>query len=125
MRARRTNSIHLVQCDAHSLSFPDNYFDAAFATLVFCSVPEPAVAFDELKRVVKPNGQIVLLEHVRPNGLLGYVFDVFNKLSVALASDRFNRRTADIARNAGLGVKEVRSKAFGIVNLIYCENPAQ
>ncbi len=107
------------------LSFPDNYFDAAFATLVFCSVPDPTVAFAELKRVVKPNGRIVLLEHVRPNGLLGYLFDVFNKLAVALIADRFNRRTAKIARESGLTVKEVRSKAFGIVNLIYCENGPQ
>ncbi len=43
-----------------------NSFDAAFATLVFCSIAKTENAFRELMRVVKPNGKIILLEHVRP-----------------------------------------------------------
>jgi SAM-dependent methyltransferase len=103
------------------LPFAANTFDAAFATLVFCSIPKPENAFRELRRVVKPNGKIVLLEHVRPNGLLGFAFDFLNILTVALIEDHFNRRTAKIAEDSGLKVLEVKRKAFGIVNLIVCE----
>ncbi|HEX8737241.1 MAG TPA: methyltransferase domain-containing protein [Pyrinomonadaceae bacterium] len=117
----KTVAIKLVQTDAESLPFAANSFDAAFATLVFCSIPKPENAFDELKRVVKQGGKIVLLEHVRPNGALGCAFDFLNIFTVALIEDHFNRRTRDIAENAGLKILEVKRKAFGIVNLIVCE----
>lgn len=117
----KTDTIRLVQADAESLPFAANSFDAAFATLVFCSIPKPENAFRELRRVVKQGGKIVLLEHVRPNNLLGVAFDVLNLLTVALIEDHFNRRTAQIAADSGLKVLEVKRKAFGIVNLIVCE----
>jgi ubiquinone/menaquinone biosynthesis C-methylase UbiE len=119
--SEKTKTIKLVQADAESLPFAANTFDAAFATLVFCSIPNPENAFRELQRIVKPNGKIVLLEHVRPNNLLGYAFDFLNIFTVALIEDHFNRRTAQLAENAGLKVLEVKRKAFGIVNLIVCE----
>jgi ubiquinone/menaquinone biosynthesis C-methylase UbiE len=117
----KTGAIRLIQADAESLPFAANTFDAAFATLVFCSIPKPENAFRELRRVVKPNGKIVLLEHVRPNNLLGVAFDLINVLTVALIEDHFNRRTARLAADSGLKVLEVKRKAFGIVNLIVCE----
>lgn len=118
----RTATIDLLQTNAESLPFPEDYFDAAFATLVLCSVADPARAFAELRRVVKKRGEIILLEHVRPNGLLGIIFDVLNVFTVALLDDHFNRRTAQIAARAGLKIKSVEQKAFGAVNLIVCEN---
>ncbi|HEX8247901.1 MAG TPA: methyltransferase domain-containing protein [Pyrinomonadaceae bacterium] len=117
----KTGAIELVQADAESLPFAANTFDAAFATLVFCSIPKPENAFAELQRIVKPNGKIVLLEHVRPHNPLGFAFDFLNIFTVALIEDHFNRRTAEIAGNAGLKILEVKRKAFGIVNLIVCE----
>ena len=116
---RRGN--HLIQADAQSLPFGDNDFDAAFATLVFCSIPDPTMAFRELKRVIRPGGKIVLLEHVRPEGILGPVFDLLNRATLALADDHFNRETAELAAEAGLNVIEVRKKLGSIVNLIICE----
>lgn len=119
---RKTDDIKLVQANAESLPFPESSFDAAFATLVFCSIPKPENAFAELIRVVKPNGKIVLLEHVRPNGILGTGFDLLNILTTALIEDCFNRETAKLAENSGLKISKLEKKAFGIVNLIVCEN---
>lgn len=68
----KTVFIELVQTTAETLPFAENTFDAAFATLVFCSINKPENAFYELQRVIKPNGKIILLEHIRPKGLLGY-----------------------------------------------------
>ena len=119
---RKTLEIKLVQADAESLPFAANTFDAAFATLVFCSIPNPANAFAELKRIVAPGGRIVLLEHVRPAGLTGYFFDFLNIFTVRLIEDHFNRRTAELAADSGLKVLEIRRKAFGVINLIVCEN---
>jgi phosphatidylethanolamine/phosphatidyl-N-methylethanolamine N-methyltransferase len=117
----KANSVNLVQADAETLPFAGNSFDAAFATLVFCSIPQPKNAFAELKRVVKNRGVIILLEHVRPPGLTGFAFDFLNILTVALIEDHFNRQTAKIAEASGLKILEIREKAFGIVNLIVCE----
>lgn len=112
----------LVQADAESLPFAANSFHAAFATLVFCSVPDPKKAFREIARVLKPDAKLILLEHVRPPGGLGYAFDVLNVLTVALIDDHFNRKTAEIAAQAGFEIIEIRQKAAGAVNLIICQN---
>jgi ubiquinone/menaquinone biosynthesis C-methylase UbiE len=113
--------IDLVQTDVQALPFAANSFDAAFATLVFCSIKDPPKAFAELQRVVVDRGRIVLLEHVRPDGILGYLFDGLSVLSEALIEDHFDRRTANLAEASGLKIIEVRRKALGIVNLIVCE----
>jgi len=57
----RPARVHLAQSCAEELPFADASFDAAFATLVFCSVASPQKAFQELRRVVRPGGIIALL----------------------------------------------------------------
>ncbi|MEZ5345909.1 MAG: class I SAM-dependent methyltransferase [Pyrinomonadaceae bacterium] len=118
---QKTDSVPIIQADGGQLPFPDESFDAAFATLVFCSIPKPEKAFAELSRILKAKDRIVLLEHVRPNGLFGYVFDVLNLFTVALMEDHFNRDTAKIAEESGLKILEIRRKWFGVINLIVCE----
>jgi len=113
--------VSFVQNAAEALPFRDQSFDAAIATLVFCSVNSPGAAFAELRRVVKPGGKILLLDHVRPPGVLGPIFDLLN-LFTALCGDQFNRRTADAARAAGFTVDRIDVKAQGIFNLIVLRN---
>jgi ubiquinone/menaquinone biosynthesis C-methylase UbiE len=117
----RPAGVRLVQTNAEALPFADDTFDAALATLVFCSVASPAKAFAELRRVVRAGGRVALLEHVRPPGLLGPVFDLISRLTVRLCEDHFNRRTADEARRAGLRIISVEPHALGIIQLIVCE----
>ena len=117
----RPAAVRLVQTNAEALPFADDTFDAAFATLVFCSVASPPKAFAELRRVVRAGGRVVLLEHVRPPGLLAPVFDLISRLTVRLCEDHFNRRTADEARRAGLRIISVEPHALGIIQLIVCE----
>jgi len=117
-RAERPAGVRLFQAEAERLPFADDSFDAAFTTLVFCSVASPAAAFAELRRVVRPGGTVALLEHVRPAGALGLVFDALNLLTVPLFEDHFNRRTAEDARRAGLRLRRVESHAGGIIQTI-------
>ena len=117
----RPDKVRLVQSCAEQLPFKNGSFDAAFATLVFCSVAHPDEAFNELRRVVKPGGTVLLLEHVRPSGLLGPVFDLLNLITVPLFDDHFNRRTAAAAQAAGLKVVKVEKSLLGIINLIACQ----
>ena len=116
----RPGGIQLLQNRAEDLPFKNHTFDAAFATLVFCSVESPVKAFAELRRVVRPGGMVVLLEHVRPRGVLGPVFDLLNVFTSRLFDDHVNRRTAKLVSEAGLEVVDVKSRLLGIINLIRC-----
>ena len=120
-RKPRPARVHLLQTRAESLPFADDTFDAALATLVFCSLASPERAFAELRRVVRAGGRVVLLEHVRPAGLLGYLFDAISFFTVRLFEDHFNRRTALDAERAGLRILSVERHALGIIQIIVCE----
>ncbi|MBM2848741.1 MAG: methyltransferase 11 protein [Anaerolineales bacterium] len=105
--------------DAQALEFPDASFDAAVATFVFCSVPDPLLGLHELGRVVKPGGQILLLEHVRSaNPILGAMMDMLNPLVVRVMGANINRRTVENVRAAGLHVESVEDLRRGIFKLI-------
>ncbi|MCA1632520.1 MAG: methyltransferase domain-containing protein [Acidobacteria bacterium] len=119
-KPERPDGVRLVQARAEQLPFADGAFDAAFATLVFCSVASPAQGFAELRRVVRPGGTVALLEHVRPAGLLGHAFDALSLLTVPLFDDHFNRRTAEEASRAGLTLRRVENHLRGVVQLIVC-----
>jgi ubiquinone/menaquinone biosynthesis C-methylase UbiE len=116
----RPSGIAFTQNCAEQLPFANATFDAAFATLVFCTLESPERAFAEIRRVVRSGGKLVLLEHVRPSGLLGPMFDLLNFVTVPMFADHFNRRTVELVRAAGLEVLSVRPSARGIINLIEC-----
>jgi len=95
-------SIQLQKMDVQQLAFPDNTFDTIFATFVFCSVPDPVAGLKELNRVCKPNGRLLLLEHMRPGNVLsGMLFDVVNPMVVRMMGANINRRTMDNIKKAG------------------------
>jgi hypothetical protein len=70
---------------------------------------------------VKSGGTILLLEHVRPNGGLGRIFDLLNLITVPLCNDHFNRRTVAEVRAAGLELLRVEERLMGIMNIIACK----
>src|SRR4029077_14670060 len=62
---RRAPAVPLVQGSAEGLPFRDGTFDTVIASLVFSSVPEPARGLAEVKRVLRADGRLRMLEHVR------------------------------------------------------------
>lgn len=101
--------VELKWADAESLPFETASFDAVTATCVFCSVEDPVQGLREVRRVVKPGGEVRLLEHVRPrNPLLGKLFDWLSPLTRRLFGPEINRRTEENVRAAGLTITHVR-----------------
>ena len=111
--------------DAQRLKFADDSFDSAVATFVFCSVPDPVLGLSELARVVRPGGQVLLLEHVRSTGrLLGAMMDLANPLVVRATGVNINRHTVENVRRSSLELEDVEDLGpGGIYKLIRARYP--
>jgi len=120
-KAGRTNSqVDFQLMDVESLTFPADSFDAVVATFVFCSVPDPIEGLKELGRVVKPGGDIWLLDHVRVNKpIIGPLMDIFNPLVVRMMGANINRRTEQNIRQAGLEIHSISYLKGELVQLVH------
>jgi ubiquinone/menaquinone biosynthesis C-methylase UbiE len=111
--------VQFQEMDVQFLGFQDHSFDAVFATFVFCSVPDPVMGLRELRRVCKPDGRLILLEHMRPDKrVLGLLFDLLNPFVVRVMGANINRRTMDNIRNAGWQVSKEKHLSSDIVRWI-------
>lgn len=98
----------LLEADVQELPFDDDTFDTALGTCVFCSVADPVAGLRELGRVVRPDGRILLLEHVRPtNRFLGRLADLASVVIRRIFGFRTNRRTEENVAAAGLEIVQV------------------
>lgn len=111
--------VTLMEMDAQNMTFPDNSFDTVIATCVFCSVPDPVRGLQEVKRVCKPGGRIILLEHVRSeNPFLGWLMDVLNPLALHSIGSNINRETVKNINIAGIKPSTMEEFSGKIVKLI-------
>lgn len=112
--------IDLQQVAVEELPFPDESFDFAVSTLVMCSVQEPARAVSEIKRVLKPGGELRLYEHVRHEGAFGaLVQDVITPVWGWFgAGCHPNRDTARVVREAGFEVVSARREMAPVPRFI-------
>jgi SAM-dependent methyltransferase len=61
-------TVDIRDAGAEWLPYADDYFDAAVAGIVFCTISDPGAALDELARVLRPGGELRFLEHVAATG---------------------------------------------------------
>ncbi len=101
-----------VRASAEALPFEDNSFDTVVATLVFCTVGEPEQAIAEVRRVLRPGGQWLLIEHIRSDRpTVGRIQDRLARPWAAVADGcQCNRRTIELIEAGGFEV-ELRSVA--------------
>ena len=98
----------VVRAPAEQLPFEDDTFDVAVSTLVLCGVDDQARALGELRRVLRPGGRLIFIEHVRSDkpGLARWQ-DRLNGLNKFVACCDCNRRTLDSIKAEGFEVTKV------------------
>jgi ubiquinone/menaquinone biosynthesis C-methylase UbiE len=93
--------------DVQDLDLPSDSFDMVITSCVFCSVTDPVKGFQEINRVLKPNGVGLHLEHVRSRQpVLGKLMDILNPMVVRMMGANINRDTGANIRKAGLKIIE-------------------
>jgi len=111
--------VGLRQMDVQHLEFTDNSFDTVVTACVFCSVPDPVLGLKEIRRVLKNDGLLVMLEHVRSKKeTIGKVMDILNPLVVGIYGANINRNTVDNVKKAGFEIVEEKNLLADIVKLI-------
>jgi ubiquinone/menaquinone biosynthesis C-methylase UbiE len=118
--------VSLVVAPAEALPFADGCFDTVVATLVLCTVADPARALVEVTRVLAPGGRALMLEHVRPRGaVLGLVADLLTPAQrVVAAGCHLNRLTHAAVARSGLRVETLRARFRGAVVEIEAVRPS-
>ena len=116
--------VELIVGNAEDLPFPDASFDTITASLVLCTALDPALALREMARVCKPDGRIVLLEHVRArNPLLHGMQRLLNPLQKRMLGCNLDRPTDRIVRELGFPIDTEETTFFDIFHLIVLQPP--
>jgi ubiquinone/menaquinone biosynthesis C-methylase UbiE len=109
-----TVPVTVVAGHGDALPFEDARFDAAVVSLVLCSVPEPGHFLAEVRRVLKPGGELRFFEHVRStSSLLGMFQDAITPLwSVIGGGCHLNRNSRAAIEAAGFEIDEFDRFAY-------------
>jgi len=110
--------------DAHHLDFPDSSFDTVVFTLALCTIPDPILAVAEARRVLRPGGQLLLLEHVRSPLLpVRMLQRVLEPLSTRFQADHLTREPLDYVLEHVFEVEAIERSKLGIVERISARKP--
>ena len=101
--------IVLVRAPAEDLPFADDSFDVVVSTLVLCTVGDVPKALAELRRVLKPAGRLLFIEHVRAEDAgLARKQDRMNRINRVVARGcNCNRETVEAIRGAGFAIERL------------------
>lgn len=107
--AGQRRQAEIVEAPAERLPFPDGTFDTVVSTLVLCTVADQPRSLAEIRRVLKPGGRLLFVEHVRSDdpGLARWQ-DRLNGLNQIVAHGcNCNRSTVDAIRAAGFDIVDL------------------
>jgi len=112
--------VNLTQAPVESLPFADESFDSAVVTLVFCSVGDPLRGLSEVRRVLKPGGELLMVEHVRAHGAIAATMqNIMTPVTRKVAGNcHWNRNTEKTVIEAGFRVDQRRDTGGFLMPII-------
>jgi ubiquinone/menaquinone biosynthesis C-methylase UbiE len=117
-REQYDGSIELRQMDVCDMDVAEATFDTVATAFTFCSVPKPVIGLRELHRVLKPGGQLLMIEHVRSAfGPFGLLMDLMTPLFRRFGPE-LNRDTVGNVENAGFRLRRVENVHLDVVKII-------
>jgi len=110
--------------DAQALPFPDNTFDTVLCALSLCTIPDPATAIGQMKRVLVPGGRLLLIDHIAstwpPIRAAQWLLE---RLTIRAAGEHFTRRQLPLVRAAGFDIVEVERLKAGSIERVFARKP--
>ncbi len=112
--------VNLVQAAVENLPFADESFDSVVVTLVFCSVSDPRRGLSEVRRVLKPGGALLMVEHVRARGAIAAAMQDFVTPITRLVAGNchWNRNTEKTVIEAGFKIEQRRDIKWFVMPFI-------
>jgi ubiquinone/menaquinone biosynthesis C-methylase UbiE len=116
----------LVVGDAEHLPFGDAEFDTVVCELGLCSIPRPAVAIAEMKRVLKPGGTLLLLDHIGSSWPPVWVLQwLVERVTILTSGEYFTRRQLPLVRAAGFEIAETERLKAGTIERVRAVKPGK
>ena len=110
--------------DAEALEFEDESFDTVTCTLALCTIPDDRVAVEEMWRVLRPGGRLLLLEHVRsPVRPVRAGQRLLEPLFLRLEHDHLLREPLEHVRAARFDIETIQRSKLGIVERLAARKP--
>lgn len=107
------------QMDAEATAFRENSFDTVVTVCVLCTVKHPVPCLEEIKRVLKPNGKLVMFEHVLSNNLLyALALKMMSSITERLEGTFLDRNTVNNAERAGFEILSHKNIYLDIVKAL-------
>ena len=116
--------VSLGEGDAEQLPFDDASFDTVVCALALCTIPSPAAALGEMRRVLRPGGRLLLLDHIGSDWPPVYAVQwLLERITIRSAGEHFTRRQLPLVKAAGFQVVESERLKAGSVERIHAVKP--
>ena len=116
--------VELREGDAHHLDFGDETFDTVVATYSLCNIPDTGRAVAEMKRVLKPGGRLILVDHIR-SGVKAIYWGqrALEFITVRREGEHFTRRSLQYVIAEGFEIEQRQRFRAGIVERLVAVKP--
>lgn len=114
----------LTQGNAHRLPFEDDSFDTVVCTFGLCAIPDLDAAVDEMIRVLRPDGRLILADHVAGSSpITRGVQWLAERVTVPMAGEHFLRRPLRQLQARGLEIEQRQRFKLGLVERLVARQP--
>jgi ubiquinone/menaquinone biosynthesis C-methylase UbiE len=119
-------SVDLQQGDAHALPFADDTFDTVMCTFGLCAIPDLEAALDEMARVLRAGGKLILVDHVASTSRVARAVQrALEVITVPIGGEHFLRRPLKNVEQRPFAVQRAQRFKLGLVErLVATKLPA-